>query len=128
MCGATRPKTTLDFGHITKKVIKFHHPGCCAELSHIVKSGQEMCSIGPVPYQAPDCSVAIYKRTRMRRIKKLHIKEASSGLFDGGCYLLRSTPLCGVALYRIPFLSDNNRQAANEWILETLCLFEAARA
>ena len=30
MCGATRPKTTLDFGHITKKVTKFHHPGCCA--------------------------------------------------------------------------------------------------
>ena len=34
MCGATRPKTTLDFGHITKKVTKFHHPGCCAE-SHL---------------------------------------------------------------------------------------------
>ena len=36
---------------------------CEAELSHIVETAQEMCSIGPVPHEAPDCSVALYKRS-----------------------------------------------------------------
>ena len=31
VCGLDRPRTKLDFGRVTKKVTKIHHPGCCVQ-------------------------------------------------------------------------------------------------
>ena len=82
-------------------------PNCDPVGSHIVKPGQDRCPIRTVPYQAPDCSVAIYKRTRMRRIKKLHLKGASSELFYGFYCPLRPPTPKYIAFYNIQFLLRN---------------------
>ena len=29
LCGSLTSRTKLDFGRVTKKVTKIHHPGCC---------------------------------------------------------------------------------------------------
>ena len=40
---------------------------CGAELFHVVETAQEVCSNGPVPHEASDCPVALYKRTWVRQ-------------------------------------------------------------
>ena len=36
-----------------------------------METAQEMCSIGPVPHQALDCSVALYKRIWVKALVML---------------------------------------------------------
>ena len=38
LCGSLASRTKLDFGRVTKKNTKIHHPGCCGSLREFLSN------------------------------------------------------------------------------------------